>query len=374
MPEELEELAASVRGVADRASRGLVERRSFVEATLLGAVAQEHVLVIGPPGTAKSQAVRQVAEAVGDKYFEYLVGKFTEPSELFGAVDLAELRNGRVVVDTTDMLPEARMAFLDEVFLGSSAILNTLLGILNERVYRRGHTVRQCPLRICVAASNELPTDPTLAAFADRFLVRVFIEAVPDHSLDDLLELGWATSRPMAPADADPAGGGVLDVAAAYVERVDLSALRPTLAQAIRVLRSNGIGLSDRRIVRAQRLIAAASVLDGRLLADDQDLWPLLLAIPTREDQARAEEVLHDLLAKTRNRVAVAAAEDASHGAEARAARLIDAAHDALAAPADESRRLRLLGIAREIDATFSADSIPPDLATLRAKIVAEMG
>lgn len=373
MSDELEQLAESIRSIADQAARGLVERRAFVESTLLAAVAQEHVLAIGPPGTAKSQAIRQIAEAVGDRYFEYLVGKFTEPSELFGAVDLAELRAGRVVVDTTDMLPEARLAFLDEVFLGSSAILNTLLGILNERVYRRGHTVRQCPLRICVAASNELPTDPTLAAFADRFLVRVFIDPVPDHALDDLLEQGWLTSRPPAPADADPAGGGVLDVAAAFVERVDMSQLRPVLAQAVRVLRQQGIALSDRRVARSQRLIAAAAVLDGRLEATPGDLWPLILAVPTREEQKGAEDALHDLLAEAHNRVAVAAAEDASHGAEARAARLVDAAREALAAPPDEARRLRLEGIAREIDATFSADTIPESLAKIRAELVTEL-
>jgi len=73
------------------------------------------------------------------------------------------------------MLPEAEIAFLDEIFQGSSAILNTLLGILNERVFRRGHTQLRCPLRICVGASNSLPTDESLAAFADRFLVRVFV-------------------------------------------------------------------------------------------------------------------------------------------------------------------------------------------------------
>ena len=187
MTEGLEELAASIRAISDDASRGLVDRRPLIESVLLAAVAQEHVLVVGPPGTGKSQAVRQLAAAVGDRYFEYLISKFTEPSEIFGAVDLGELREGRVVVDTTDMLPEAQLAFLDEVFLGSSAILNTLLGVLNERVYRRGHTVRHCPLRICVGASNELPTDPALAAFADRFLVRVFVDRVADPFLDDLL-------------------------------------------------------------------------------------------------------------------------------------------------------------------------------------------
>jgi MoxR-like ATPase len=358
--------------VADRASRGLVDRRSLIESVLLAAVAQEHVLVIGPAGTGKSQAVRQIAEAVGDRYFEYLVSKFTEPTEIFGAVDLAELRVGRVLVDTTDMLPEAQMAFLDEVFLGSSAILNTLLGILNERVYRRGHTVRYCPLRICVGASNELPTDPTLAAFADRFLVRVFVDRVADPFLEDLLEAGWMSSRPATPSDSLVAGG-VLDVASAYVDKVDLSSVRPLLAQAVRLLRSHGIIMSDRRVVRTQRLVAAAAVLDGRDAATAEDLWPLVRVVPTSEDQSRGEEILHDLLAEAHNRVAVAAAEDISHGPAARASRLVEAAEATLEEPAGEARRLKLEGIAREIDVSFDPSTLPAELAELRARIVTEL-
>ncbi|MDQ1428339.1 MAG: MoxR-like ATPase [Acidimicrobiaceae bacterium] len=372
MTTELEMLAVSIRAVADRASRGLVDRRTLVESTLLAAVAQEHVLVVGPPGTAKSLAIRQIAEAVGDRYFEYLISKFTEPTEIFGAVDLAELRAGRVVVDTTDMLPDAQLAFLDEIFLGSSAILNTLLGILNERVYRRGHTIRYCPLRICVGASNELPTDPTLAAFADRFLVRVFVERVADPFLEDLLTAGWAASRPPTPGDADHTGG-ILDVAAAFVDQVDLSLARPALAQAVRLLRRHGIELSDRRIVRSQRLVAAAAVLDGRETATPADIWPIVRVIPTGEDQLRSEEILHELLADTHNRVAVTAAEDASHGPAARAARLADAAREALASELDESRRLRLEGIAREIDASFDPAALPAALVTIRAQVVAEL-
>ena len=294
---ELERLAMSIRAVADRASRGLVGRRALIESVLLAAVAREHVLVVGPPGTGKSQAVRQIADAFGDRYFEYLISKFTEPTEIFGTVDLAELRAGRVVVNTTDMLPEAQLAFLDEIFLGSSAILNTLLGILNERVYRRGHTVRYCPLRICVGASNELPTDPSLAAFADRFLVRVFVERVADPFLEDLLGAGWESSRPPVPGDADQIGG-MLDVAASFVDNVDMTAARPLLAQAVRLLRRHSIELSDRRIVRSQRLVAAAAVLDGRTIATPADLWPFLRVIPTAEDQLRSEEILHELFGR----------------------------------------------------------------------------
>src|SRR5262245_29656512 len=168
---------AAVRGAIERAQAGLVDRESIAEAVVLCAVAQEHLLVVGPPGTGKSEAVRRVADVLGGEYFEYLVGRFTEPNELFGPIDLRRLREGIVEVETSGMLPEAEIAFLDEVFLGSTAILNTLLGMLNERVFRRGRTRLEVPLRVCVGASNTLPDDPALAAFADRFLGRIFLDS-----------------------------------------------------------------------------------------------------------------------------------------------------------------------------------------------------
>src|SRR5204862_1701022 len=155
----LSSAAESIRNAVTEACRGLVQRETLVELVVLCAVAHEHLLVIGPPGTAKSEAVRRIARRLGGSYFEYLLGRFTEPNEIFGPVDLRKLREGMVETETTGMLPEAEIAFLDEVVLGSTAILNTLLGILNERVFRRGHTRVTCPLRLCVGASNALPED-----------------------------------------------------------------------------------------------------------------------------------------------------------------------------------------------------------------------
>src|ERR1041384_6933747 len=178
--QSVSEACAPAGAVISAATTGLVEREALVEMVALSAVAEEHVLVIGPPGTAKSEAVRRIARATGGRYFEYLLGRFTEPSEIFGPIDLRRLKDGVVATETAGMLPEAEFAFLDEVFRGSTAILNTLLGILNERVFRRGHDTITCPLRVCVGASNGLPDDESLAAFADRFLVRIFVEPIAD--------------------------------------------------------------------------------------------------------------------------------------------------------------------------------------------------
>jgi MoxR-like ATPase len=345
------------------ATAGLIGRDSLVELIALAAVAREHVLVIGPPGTAKSEAVRRISAALEGRSFEYLLGRFTEPSELFGPVDLRKLRDGVVETRTEGMLPEAEFAFLDEVFLGSTAILNTLLGILADRVFRRGHTQLSVNLRVAVGASNALPDDPALAAFSDRFLLRMFVEPIDDPRLEELLEAGWAgqTKEPHTASIAD------LDALSAAARQADLSVARPAIANAVRRLRGAGLTLSDRRVVKLQRLVAAAAVLAGRTQPTLADLWPIVYAVPDPEGQALAREVLREQLDEADNEALPAAAEHAAQGRAARARRIASAGEALLAKPQPEDPgwRLRVEGIAREIDAGFGASAMPETLAAL---------
>ena len=368
-----EAAAASLQDALADAGRGLVEREAMVELVALSAVAGEHLLVIGPPGTAKSEAVRRTARALGGSYFEYLLGRFTEPSEIFGPVDLRKLREGTVETETTGMLPEAEVAFLDEVFLGSTAILNTLLGLLNERTFRRGHTRMKVPLRVCVGASNGLPEEESLAAFADRFLARIFVEPVPDPRLEELLAGGASLWRE---TEARVASLEALDVLARAAQQADLGPVRPHLAHALRTLRAAGIGLSDRRAVKVQRLMAAAAALAGRQIPGVADLWPLIYAVPTKEGQALAREVLRELLAATENPALAAAALEASAGPLARAQRIARAGREVLegrpgngAAEELSAWRLKLEGVVREMDAGFAPEALPAELQTLREEI-----
>jgi MoxR-like ATPase len=367
--------ARAVRDAIDAARTGLVDREMLVEVVALAAVAGEHVLVVGPPGTAKSEAVRRIAAHLGGQYFEYLLGRFTEPNEIFGPVDLRRLREGVVEIETAGMLPEAEIAFLDEVFHGSSAILNTLLGILNERVFRRGSTTLRCPIRVCVGATNTIPDDTTLAAFADRFLVRVFVEPLADARLEDLLEAGWALGRDAPPSAA--ADIAAIDRLAAAGLACDLIQVRGVIGAALRRLRSAGIPITDRRAVRSQRLIAAAAVLDGRSVATEADLWPLCLVSPTADAQRLARDALEDMLGPTTNGALPHAAELISQGPLARADRLVAAGRALLQAVAvptsDRDERLRVEAALREIDAGFSAAEMPAALAEMRTALVAAL-
>jgi MoxR-like ATPase len=382
--------AEHLRAVVAQACRGLVQRETLVELVVLCAVAREHLLVIGPPGTAKSEAVRRIARGLGGVYFEYLIGRFTEPSEIFGPVNLRRLKEGFVETETAGMLPEAEIAFLDEVFLGSTAILNTLLTILNERTFRRGHTMMKCPLRVCVGASNHLPEDEHLAALADRFLVRAFVEPIGDSGLEELLSSGWSLGRT---PDRALASLTDLDQLTAAALAMDLTAARPAIAHGLRLLRSTGIALSDRRVVRIQRLIAAAAALAGRERPTAADLWPLVFALPTDAAQSLGRDVLRDLLAASESGTLLSAPAEGSLGPLAKAARIVRDGDALLAeAPQDgpdgendpaaregarevrEIWRLRVEGIAREIDAAFTRDTLPPDVAALRKRIVDVLG
>ena len=367
-----------LRAVAAEARRGLVERELLVETVMLCAVAGEHLLVVGPPGTAKSQAVRRVASGLGGQYFEYLVGRFTEPNEVFGPVDLRRLRDGVVEIETAGMLPEAEIAFLDEVFLGSTAILNTLLSILNERTFRRGSTVMACPLRVCVGATNVLPEDPALAAFADRFLARVFVEPVADSRLEEMFEVGWAGGVPSSRRATDVLAA--VDRLSAAARSCDLRPVHSLLATAVRRLRASGVQLSDRRVVRAQGLVASAAVLDGRVTATAADLWVLPLVVPTSDAQADAQEALADLMKEARSATLPCAAEELSRGIRARAERLTGTAEELLAGLEDtesgvvrveDDDRLRIEATLREIDACFAEDALPEALAQVRGRLVA---
>ena len=371
MTTEIEAAAARLRDVVRTATAGLVGREQLAELMVLAAVAQEHLLIIGPPGTAKSAVVRRVAQALGGRYFEYLLGRFTEPSELFGPVDLRKLREGTVETDVSGMLPEADVAFLDEVFLGSTAILNTLLSVLNERRFRRGHTHHECPLRLCVGAANALPDDDSLAAFADRFLLHAFVDAVPDHALEALLEGGWRSERSAPSHCADLAD---VDLLCSAVARVDVETARGEIAALIRRLRAAGLVLSDRRIVKAQKLVAAAAVLAGRLQATSADLWPLYYVMPTRETQAAAQDVLRDAFADVANPTLRSAAELASLQPRSRVARLMEAARECLAVEPADAPRPAAEAVLREIDANFSADTLPAELEPLRTRLVARAG
>ena len=174
-------------------SAALIEREDEIDLVLAALIANEHVLLVGPPGCGKSLLLDSVLAWTGGTRFSILLTKFTTLEELVGPVSLSALKADKYLRVTTGRLPEADYAFVDECFKGSSAILNCLLKILNERVYDAGDGVlKKVPLKLCLAASNEWASPDTgkeLAALSDRFLLRKSVS--PIRSLAGRQRLLW---------------------------------------------------------------------------------------------------------------------------------------------------------------------------------------
>jgi MoxR-like ATPase len=145
---------------------------------VISVLAGEHIALIGPPGTAKSALVRTFSQLIASRYFEYLLTRFTEPSEVLGPIDINELRSDRYIRRERGKLPTARLVFLDEIFKASSAILNALLTVINERKFYQDGVPVPVRLKILFAATNEIPEHSELGALKDRFVLMAACRSV----------------------------------------------------------------------------------------------------------------------------------------------------------------------------------------------------
>lgn len=188
---EIEPARQRINKMRDTLNMFFVNKEEVIDLMIICSLAQEPVLFVGRPGTAKSDIITKYCEALGvEDYFEYMLTKFTEPSEILGPIDISELKEGKYIRRIEGKLPSAKVVFLDEVFKANSAILNTLLTVINEKkFYQEGKPVK-VPMVVMFGATNEVPEFSELDALKDRFTIKCESLSVRNDSFDELISKG----------------------------------------------------------------------------------------------------------------------------------------------------------------------------------------
>lgn len=282
-------------------NRGIYEKETEISLSLLAALAGESIILLGPPGVAKSMVARQLKTAFREaQSFEYLMSRFSTPDEIFGPVSIQKLKTSDTYERAVEgYLPTADVVFLDEIWKAGPAIQNTLLTVINEKIFRNGNREMHLPLKLLVAASNELPAKGEgLEALWDRFVIRIESRPIKLEKnframlLESHADFSGSTGI-LGHADfADNADFSDLKITAEeyaeWAEKICKIGVKEEVLDAISAIRKSlravnvdeaaerrNIYVSDRRWKNIVRLLRTSAFMQDREEVDICDLLPI---------------------------------------------------------------------------------------------------
>lgn len=282
-----------IKEIQKKLNEKYYERSEEIEGLLVALLAKQHVLFIGEAGTGKSQLSAELGKIVqGSNYFQWLLSQFSTPEELFGVLSLKELEQGVYKRNTTGKLPEAHFAFLDEIFKANSAILNSLLTLINERLFYNNGSPVQTPLLSIVGSSNEYPEEGEgLEALFDRFLLRYEVDYIKEEkSFISLLKGENDVKVPTITLQE-------LEQAQQEVQKVSIpNKVIETLSEIRQALNDEGIRPSDRRFVQSLSLLKAKAYIENRtnvILRDIEILKHSLWVSPEQSEKELVSDIIY---------------------------------------------------------------------------------
>ncbi|HHE3643102.1 TPA: AAA family ATPase [Pasteurella multocida] len=255
------------------------EREQILAITLLGAISGQNTFLYGPPGTAKSLISRRLSYAFEtSNYFECLMNRFTTPEEIFGPISIQELKADRYIRQIEGYLPTADFAFLDEIWKSSPAILNNLLTIINEHIFKNGNERIDVPLKSLISASNEVPAENQgLDALYDRFILRLLVPPIQENdNFNQLLNSKPSSEKPaispelvISKEELQQWRKELHNVSLSNDTLLIIKYIRQELAEKFDELK---VYVSDRRWQKAALLLKASAFCNGRMETNHSDV------------------------------------------------------------------------------------------------------
>lgn len=294
-----DQLFQKLQGFRSSLNSATLERESVIDGLLATLLSKQNAFLLGVPGTGKSDLVRNLCGGIKNaNYFGYLLTPTTDPSEVFGPVAVTKLLKDEYTRDISGYLPSAHIGFLDELFRGSSAILNSLLTLLNERTFNNGKENIQTPIQSIIAATNSWPEEESLQAFADRFLFRPTVELLRKPVSKRVLDQ-WSLGIEERPKVGKHLTLKDLEDLQEAVNKVKVAeSFLDDYGSVWDMLSSRNITVSDRRRSQILKFLRAWALVQG-----DDELHPshmhgslIHIVYQEREDQEAIREVLEQIV------------------------------------------------------------------------------